>query len=324
MPVKVYDLEQKGGSIIGGVLKLLQGRKKNPPPPRDPKLPPKPKGQTVGSFRKGLQSLPEAIAHNMQQYIRTSWELLEIEAAASGGYTLTYRTPEGVKDVKARAVALTVPAYTAADLVRRDCPDASLALKSLDYPPVAAVTIAYPMSAIQQDRLNQAGELPGFGQLHPRSQGVTTLGTIYSSSLFPDRAPPGWQQLLCYIGGVTNRGIVDQTDDQIIAQVDKDLRQMLVKPDAPKPKKIGVRVWRKAIPQFNLSHQETVQGAQEELDLAGYEGVLLGGNYMSGVALGKCVEYAYTYAGNIAKYLQKKAAVASAPVQQDQDEAFFV
>lgn len=70
MPVKVYDLEQKGGSIIGGVLKLLQGRKKNPPPPRDPKLPPKPKGQTVGSFRKGLQSLPEAIAHNMQQYIR--------------------------------------------------------------------------------------------------------------------------------------------------------------------------------------------------------------------------------------------------------------
>ena len=34
---------------------------------------------------------------------------------------------------------------------------------------------------------------------------------------------------------------------------------MLVKPDAPKPKKIGVRVWRKAIPQFNLSHQETVQ-----------------------------------------------------------------
>ena len=58
-------------------------------------------------------------------------------------------------------MALTVPAYVAADLVRRECPDAAAALKALDYPPVAAVTVAYPMSAIRPDRLNQANELPG-------------------------------------------------------------------------------------------------------------------------------------------------------------------
>ena len=58
-------------------------------------------------------------------------------------------------------MALTVPAYIAADLVRRDCPDASMALKSLDYPPVAAVTVSYPMSAIKQDRLDEARKLPG-------------------------------------------------------------------------------------------------------------------------------------------------------------------
>ena len=63
--------------------------------------------------------------------------------------------------LRARCVALTVPAYVAADLVRRECPDAAEALKALDYPPVAAVTVAYPMSAIRQDRLNQANELPG-------------------------------------------------------------------------------------------------------------------------------------------------------------------
>ena len=45
--------------------KLLQDKKNNPPPPRDPKLPAKPKGQTVGSFRDGLQSLPKAIADRL-------------------------------------------------------------------------------------------------------------------------------------------------------------------------------------------------------------------------------------------------------------------
>lgn len=42
-------------------------------------------------------------------------------------------------------------------------------------------------------------------------------------------------------------------------QVDKDLREMLIKPDAQAPKRIGLRVWHKAIPQFNLGHLEVVQ-----------------------------------------------------------------
>lgn len=34
---------------------------------------------------------------------------------------------------------------------------------------------------------------------------------------------------------------------------------MLLKPDAPKPRKIAVRVWPKAIPQFNVGHLDVVQ-----------------------------------------------------------------
>jgi len=34
---------------------------------------------------------------------------------------------------------------------------------------------------------------------------------------------------------------------------------MLLKADAPPPKTIGVRVWPKAIPQFNVAHLDTVQ-----------------------------------------------------------------
>ena len=313
---KVYDLELKGGSIIGGVLALLKEKKNNPPPPRDARLPPKPAGQTVGSFKKGLATLPSAIADKLgPDRVALNWQLKSIEKEGEK-FVLRYETPEGARTVKAKSVALTVPAYVAADLDEGKAPAAAKALREFDYPPVAAVTVAYPLSAIRKDRLKEAEAstsgkatfvLPGFGQLHPRSQGIVTLGTIYSSSLFPNRAPEQMVELLCYIGGALNRGIVNQSEDEIVAQVDKDLRAMLLDPQlAPAPKKIGVRVWPRAIPQFNVGHLDVLADAERELGKAGWGGVLLGGNYVSGVALGKCVEYGYEFASKAAKEAASK------------------
>ena len=58
-----------------------------------------------------------------------------------------------------------------------------------------------------------------------------------------------------------------------------------------------------------------MQGAKEDLASAGYGGILLGGNYVAGVALGKCVEYGYEYANEIAKYLNDETAVAQTNTQ---------
>lgn len=54
------------------------------------------------------------------------------------------------------------------------------ALSKFYYPPVAAVSISYPNEAIRTECLIN-GELKGFGQLHPRSQGVETLGTSFET-----------------------------------------------------------------------------------------------------------------------------------------------
>lgn len=55
--------------------------------------------------------------------------------------------------------------------------DAADALSKFCYPPVAAVSISYSKEVIRKECLID-GELKGFGQLHPRSQGLETLGTI--------------------------------------------------------------------------------------------------------------------------------------------------
>jgi len=68
----------------------------------------------------------------------------------------------------------------------------------------------------------------------------------------------------------------------IPTQVDKDLRVMLIKPDAPAPRVVGVRVWPRAIPQFNVGHLDQLDIAKASLSKAGWDNFLLGGNYVSG------------------------------------------
>jgi len=326
---KIWILEKEGGSLVGGALNLMKEKSNNPPPPRDPSLPEKPKGQTVGSFRKGLQTLPNAIGASLgPEKVKLSWTLKDIDRVG-GKYKLTYATPEGPFFVNAKSVVFTTPSYVAAQLLRREVPDAHSQLQSFFYPPVGSVVLSYPKSAIRDEMSDADGRINAFGQLHPRTQGITTLGTIYSSSLFPGRCPEGEFLLSSYIGGTLNQGILDQSEDELAAQVDKDLRKMLLKPSAPAPKVVGVRIWNKAIPQFYLGHNEALEAANEATMEAGYEGLFLGGNYNSGVAMGKCVEGAYKLADDVAEYVAELASVSqpAAAVSTGSEEGgddFFV
>ena len=67
-------------------------------------------------------------------------------------------------------------------------------------------------------------------------------------------------------------------------------------------------MWPRAIPQFNVGHDAALTSARAGLDAAGWTGVRLGGNYVSGVALGKCVEYGYEFAKEAAGVVAKQAA----------------
>ncbi|KAF4371724.1 protoporphyrinogen oxidase 1, chloroplastic [Cannabis sativa] len=300
---KVWKLEQIGGSIIGGTFKAIQERNQAPKTPRDPRLP-KPKGQTVGSFRKGLAMLPNAISSRLGSKVKLSWKLSSISKLDNGGYSLTYETPEGLVTLQTKSVIFTVPSHVASSLLRPLSDVAADSLAKFYYPPVAAVSISYPKDAIRPECLID-GELKGFGQLIPRSQGVETLGTIYSSSLFPNRAPSGRILLLNYIGGATNTGILSKTEGELVEAVDRDLRKILIRPNAPNPITLGVRVWPQAIPQFLVGHLDILDSAKGALRNDGLQGLFLAGNYVSGVALGRCVEGAYDVAAEVASFLSQ-------------------
>lgn len=87
--------------------------------------------------------------------------------------------------------------------------------------------------------------------------------------------------------------------------VDRDLRKMLINPNAKDPLVLGVRVWPQAIPQFLIGHLDLLDAAKSALRDGGFQGMFLGGNYVSGVALGRCVEGAYEVAAEVADFLSQ-------------------
>ena len=84
------------------------------------------------------------------------------------------------------------------------------------------------------------------------------------------------------------------SEEEIVAEVDKGCRQVLLNQDAPPPKILGVKLWPTAIPQYELGHLPLI----EQLEKAEAEtpGLYVMGNYRTGVAFPDCVTFGYDHA----------------------------
>ena len=150
-------------------------------------------------------------------------------------------------------------------------------LREIDYSPLASVSLAYPRAQVE-------GDTVGFGFLAPRVSGLRTLGAIFTSSLFADRAPDGWVSFTCFVGGSTDPGALDLSDDELVAQVGADQgRTVLARGE---PRVLAVTRWRRAIPQYTIGHRDRVSKIETEATRAGLR---LFGNYLHGVSVGDCV-----------------------------------
>ncbi|MEG3878895.1 protoporphyrinogen oxidase, partial [Microcoleus sp. herbarium7] len=262
----------------------------------DPNVPATKPGE-LGSFKGGLKALPLAIAAQLADRLKLNWHLTRLDRTDRETYIAVFSTPDGQQEVEARTVVLTTPAYIAAELLQPLQPSVSSALQAFTYPAVACVVLAYPLSDVN-------GKLVGFGNLIPRGQGIRTLGTIWTSSLFPNRAPAGWQTLSSYIGGATDSEIGNLDAEQIVGEVHRDLSRILLKPGAAQPKVLAVNVWKRAIPQYNLGHFDRLE--QIENGLKSLPGMYLCSNYVGGVALGDCVRRGFERAQSVREYLQNQ------------------
>ena len=121
--------------------------------------------------------------------------------------------------------------------------------------------------------------------LCPAVEGRTLLGAIFSSSLFPSRAPTGQVLITCFLGGARSPAIGRMDTDAVLPRVEADLRALLGVRE--RPTFVHHQRWARAIPQYELGHDAVVKGAaRAESSLPG---LYLAGQWRGGVAIGECI-----------------------------------
>ena len=115
--------------------------------------------------------------------------------------------------------------------------------------------------------------------------------------------------VLNYIGGSRDPEIGSMDEEDIIKAVDTDLRKVLLKPDAPEPKVLGIKVWPTAIPQYEMGHLDLMKelaAMESKNDETMGGGLWVCGNYRSGVAFPDCCTFGYEHAKVVKEFLDKK------------------
>ncbi|MCK4460972.1 MAG: protoporphyrinogen oxidase, partial [candidate division Zixibacteria bacterium] len=179
-------------------------------------------------------------------------------------------------------VILAVPSYRAADIVTDLSRPLAELSASIRYAPISVVCEGYLRSKVRRN-------LDGFGFLAPPKEGRRILGSIWTSSIFENRAPNGYVQFRTMIGGDGDHDSMMLSDEELVGCVRADLNS-IIGLDGPSDK-VRVFRWRHGIPQFKVGHSGIVSAIEEHLRTLG--NIHITGNAYYGIGLNDCVKQSY-------------------------------
>ena len=272
------EIERECGSILRGMKKLKNDTSK----------------RGLLSFRWGMGTLTARLEEILRGSLHVGEEVKGVERMVSG----QFRVNRGTSNCSelADAVIIATPAHEAASILTSLDPEIATPLSAIPYAPIAVVHTVFTESHLSRD-------LSGFGLLISRREGIRLLGSIWSSSIFPGRAPKGEVLLTNYIGGATDPHLLELSDDEIRLEVLKGLEQAMG--ITAIPRHCFVRRIGEAIPQYVVGHRSRIQ--QIEARLATLPGIFLTGNYFTGVSVAETISHARAKVDDVMDYLKTKA-----------------
>jgi oxygen-dependent protoporphyrinogen oxidase len=231
---KLKALEDNYGSMIKGQIFGARDRKKSGEVAKD--------RAAKFSFDEGLQVLPDTLAAQLGDSVKLNSPVTKTHANERRlarddgerrnriwcGDLLRHGAPAGgVGQIEA------APQRRPTDV-----------FSEISYPPVASVVLGFR-------REDVAHSCEGFGMLIPKIEGFKILGTIFSSALFPNRAPAGQLNLTSYVGGARYPELASLPPEKLVkraggfAQIARRARPTRLSHTA---------FWPRAIPQYNVGY----------------------------------------------------------------------
>lgn len=253
------DYENKYGSVIKGFIKSKKNGQRR---------------QTL-SFKGGMQMLPMAIAHQLEN-ILLDCKVQEFSKEGSA-YKIKYTYNDRSFEFCADQVVLSLPSYGAAKVVKGLYPELSEELNKIHYAPLVKVFLAYKKNQIK-DSLN------GYGVLNPICEEQFCTGVMWTSSVYSNVCPEDEVLLTAMVGGDVKSANAKLSEEEILNNVIKEVGENYhIK---GKPVYTYVHKIENAIPQYDIN----IINLDWKLKEYEKEGLYVSANWKGGVSLSECLK----------------------------------
>jgi oxygen-dependent protoporphyrinogen oxidase len=277
---KLHALEQAHGSLIRAALAA------GPRPARGP--------GALCSFTEGLAMLPAALARSLGRSLRLGARVVGLERHMQD-WMVTVRADGEELRHRHDAVVCAAPAHALAGIGAM-IPGAGRleTLSRIAHPPALVLSLGFRRDDVSHP-------LDGFGALVPSAERRSILGVVFSSSLFPGRAPADHVLLTVFVGGAQRPELALADPAEATERACADLGELLGVHGQPTFNRRAL--WRAAIPQYEVGHGRHLELLDElERD---QPGLFFAGTYRHGISVGDALTSGHSTAERAAGYLSR-------------------
>jgi len=234
------------------------------------------------SFKQGLDTLPETLAKHLGSDLERGAAVIALSREKDQWAVQIQRDGGSVGTEYADYIVYAGPVFHLRDIsLNGGKVQEFRALSEIHHPPVTTLTLGFKREQIDHP-------LDGFGMLVPEVEQLNILGALFTSTLFPGRAPEGHVTVTVFIGGVRQPDLTKLTDTELLELVMADLKGLLgIKGD---PVFQVMKQWAKAIPQYNVGYGK-YKAILAQLE-KNNPGLHFTGNYCSGISVADTIKHA--------------------------------